>query len=73
MVFINLTMDELLNARRYYYPRFKDGLSMLMGIFLVLLRELEVDTILALLSVEGSDNVLYDDWNSLLLMLDKEP
>lgn len=68
---VTLTMDELLNDRRYYYPRFKDGLSDADGhIPGSTTGAREVDTILALLSVEGSDNYSYmNDLNSLLLML----
>lgn len=68
---VTLTMDELLNDKRYYYPRFKDGLSDADGhIPGSTSGAREVDTILGLLSVEGSDNYSYmNDLNSLLLML----
>lgn len=68
---VTLTLDELLNDKRYYYPQFKDGLSDADGhIPGSTAGAREVDTILGLLSVEGSDNYSYmNNLNSLLLML----
>lgn len=68
---ITLTMKELFQDKRYRFPNFKsgsgDGDGHIPG---DPSGKVEVDTIIGLISVEGSDNPEYmNDLNSLLLML----
>ncbi|HQD76211.1 MAG TPA: S-layer homology domain-containing protein [Bacillota bacterium] len=69
---VNLTVKELLEDKRYYFPGLKgedskDGDGHIPG---SAENPVEVEPILALVSVEGSNNPEYmNDLNSLLLML----
>jgi len=67
---VTLTVKELLKDKRYYFPHFKtgsDGDGNMPG---SPAGAEEVEPILALVSVEGSNNPKYmNDMNSLLLML----
>jgi hypothetical protein len=69
---VMLTMDELFQDRRFRFPNFKlssggDGDGHLPG---DPSGEIQVESIIALISVEGSDNPKYmNDLNTLLLML----
>ncbi|MDD3652574.1 MAG: S-layer homology domain-containing protein [Desulfotomaculaceae bacterium] len=69
---VNLTVQELLRDKRYYFPELKgvvakDGDGHLPG---SPAKAQEVEPMLALVSVEGSNNPDYmNDLNSLLLML----
>ncbi len=68
---IDLTVKELLNDTRYYFPMFKDGISDADGhVPGSAAGAVEVEPLVALLGVEGSDDPGYmSDLNTPLLML----
>ncbi len=67
---VTLTVDELFKDKRYRFPNFKNGADGDGHIPGDPSGRVEVEPIVALISVEGSDNPEYmNDLNSLLLML----
>ncbi|MGI6514987.1 MAG: molybdopterin-dependent oxidoreductase [Syntrophomonadales bacterium] len=67
---VTLTVDELFKDKRYRFPNFKNGADGDGHIPGDPSGRVEVEPIVALISVEGSDNPEYmNDLNTLLLML----
>lgn len=67
---VKLTVRELLNDRRYYFPQFKDGSDAEGHIPGSPEGAVEVEPMLALVSAEGTDDAGYmNDLDALLLMM----